>query len=350
MKKIVIDGKYLTEKITGIQRYAIEITSELDKICGDLDIEILIPKSLKNIPEYKNIKVIKYGNLNGLLWQQICLPFYLFKKKALCLSFCNIIPVLKPNGYATIHDISYAVNPEYFINRHAKLSRYWHMLNYWIICKFNRHIFTVSEFSKSEIIKRYKIKENKITITYNAWQHFVREPVDDSLINKFQQLKKGEYFFAMSSIAKNKNFKWIVETAKRNPYCTFAIAGYFDLKRFGENLNLGGIKNIHFLGYVSDEEAKVLMKNCKAFLFPTLYEGFGIPPLEAISLGAKAVVSDIPCLREVYGDSVWYIEPYDYDVDLNKIIKEEVKLSDKTLNKYSWEKSSIKYFENIKKV
>lgn len=346
LKKIVIDGKFLTEKLTGIQRFAVEITAELDKmVCVGDEIELLVPESLKNIPEYKNIKIVRYGKLNGLLWQQLCLPFYLYRKRAVCLSFCNIIPVLKPGGFSVIHDISYAVNPDFFTNTHSRLSRYWHMLNYRAACKFNSHIFTVSSFSKSEIIKRYRIKDNKITVAYNAWQHFVREPVDDGLMENFPQLKSKEYFFSMSSIARNKNFNWIVEAAKKNPDYTFAVAGYFNAKKYGEDYNLNNTENIYFLGYVNDGEAKALMKNCKAFLFPTLYEGFGIPPLEAMSVGARAVVSDIPCLREVYEDSVWYINPYSYETDLYRLLEKETAPSKQTLSKYSWQKSASEIYK-----
>ena len=67
---------------------------------------------------------------------------------------------------------------------------------------------------------------------------------------------------------------------------------------------------MRYLGYVTDGEAKALMANCRAFLFPTLYEGFGIPPLEAIACGApRVIVSDTPCMREIYGPHAAYLDP-----------------------------------------
>ena len=87
------------------------------------------------------------------------------------------------------------------------------------------------------------------------------------------------------------------------------------------------------LGYVSDEEAKTLMRDCKAFLFPSIYEGFGIPPLEAMSAGCKRIiVSDTEVMHEIFGDSVEYIN----------IKKEEITFSENdVLSTYSWEKSAL---------
>lgn len=95
------------------------------------------------------------------------------------------------------------------------------------------------------------------------------------------------------------------------------------------------------LGFVSDEEAKTLMRDCRAFLFPTFYEGFGIPPLEAISAGAKqVVVSDTQVMHEIFGDGVIYVDPSNYNIELSDFpeISETRILS--LLKKYSWKKSA----------
>lgn len=93
------------------------------------------------------------------------------------------------------------------------------------------------------------------------------------------------------------------------------------------------------LGYVSDEEAKTMMRDCKAFLFPTFYEGFGIPPLEAMSAGAKNIyVSDTAVMHEIFEDSVQYINPTKYNFVLKK---DKIINSEDILAKYSWKKSAI---------
>jgi glycosyltransferase involved in cell wall biosynthesis len=100
-------------------------------------------------------------------------------------------------------------------------------------------------------------------------------------------------------------------------------------------------ENVHLLGFISDEDACALIKNCRAFLFPSLYEGFGLPPLEALALGAQVISSNTTSLPEVLGDAVHYVDPYDFDVEITGLLKETVGQAQDTLNKYSWNRSSI---------
>lgn len=95
------------------------------------------------------------------------------------------------------------------------------------------------------------------------------------------------------------------------------------------------------IGYVKDEEAKTLMRDCEAFLFPVFYEGFGIPPMEALSAGAKEIiVSDIEVMHEVYENRAIYIDPYNYEYDFSELIKNKKERGNNPLAKYSWECSA----------
>lgn len=178
----------------------------------------------------------------------------------------------------------------------------------------------------------------------NAWQHFERTGFDENTLTKYG-LEKEKYYFSMSSFEPNKNFKWVAETAKRNPDIKFAVSGAINEKVFADGLGFERPENMLLLGYVSDAEAKMLMRDCAGFLFPTYYEGFGIPPLEALSAGAKRiVVADIPVMHEVFEDEVYYIDPDKYDYDLSQV--PECK-SDKALYEYSWEKSARKLYDEV---
>ena len=104
---------------------------------------------------------------------------------------------------------------------------------------------------------------------------------------------------------------------------------------------------LFYLGFVSDEEMKTLMANCKAFIHPALYEGFGITPMEAMSVGAELIISNAACLPEIYGKSSHYIDPHNSDVDLDKLLSEPVESADKVLNNYSWEKFAKKFYNEL---
>jgi len=339
MRKFAINGSFLLERTTGIQRYALELVCALDKLeIKDIKIELIVSQKILNIPRLQNIKIVKYGNIKkAILWEQINFAFYCITQKAIPINLCNITPLLKPCGISCIHDVSYKANSEYFSNWYGFLSRIWHRINYWFICKFSKKIVTISEFSKNEIIKYYKVKTKKISIIPNAWQHIIQKSCQS--LNS-ENLGSDNYFFAMSSVAKNKNFKWILEIAKKNSEQKFKIAGNFNPTRFGVDIDFSKLKNVEFLGYVNDEQAKSLMQNTRAFLFPSFYEGFGLPPLEALALGTRIIVSNIPVLREVYGDSAHYIDPYDYDIDLGDILREPTAPANEVLDRFSWEKSA----------
>ena len=125
------------------------------------------------------------------------------------------------------------------------------------------------------------------------------------------------------------------------------IAGGGSLAEEAGRLGLADLPNVVYLGYVSDGEAKSLMENCKAFLFPTLYEGFGIPPLEAIACGApRVMVSNTPCMREIYGSHADYI-----DLSTNHGSVDHVtpgRDAAAVLQKYSWEGSARRMLEVLR--
>lgn len=336
MGTYVIDGLFLTQKITGIQRYAYEITMELDNRVPPNTLEILVPEYLKTVPNLKNIKVIRHGKERGVLWQQINYANYARKNKLKCICFTNVLPLLYAHGIITIHDVSYKANPQFFKSKRDRLSALWHRLNYWRAAHSDMKVVTVSQFSKSEIMKYYGIPPQRITVIYNAWQHMKRIENASDTFQRYPELVKGSYYFSMSTLAANKNFKWILYAAKNNPDKQFAIAGGGKLKGAAEAEGFAELPNVSFLGYVTDEDAKTLMENCKAFLFPTLYEGFGIPPLEAIASRApRIIVSDTPCMHEIYGNYATYIDPLDYGNIQLPNSKTELCV-DNLLDKYSW--------------
>ena len=168
-------------------------------------------------------------------------------------------------------------------------------------------------------------------------------------IDKMPGVKKGEYFYALGSLAKHKNFKWIREVARRSPDKTFVVAGGKDLRAFGDDAEAKDTHNVFYPGYVSDAENAALMKHCKLFLHPAVFEGFGIPPLEALALGAPVALANATCLPELYGDTARYFDPYDYDVDLDALAAQPVAAPDEVLKKYSWDKTAEFWLHEMEK-
>jgi len=337
MKNYIVNGKYLAERMQGIVRYSREIMDELDKILEDeISVTLVVPPNAKEIPAYKKIKVDIYGKHTGIAWEQFDLGKYVRRHKdATLINLCNIAPFGVKPGITVVHDIMYKVNRDHYKKIRNRLSRLWHEIQYQYIFKHERLIITVSNFSKSEIEKYYPETVGKIRVVPDGWEHVLRIKPDEGWQKKYTFLKPGEFYFSLATLSKNKNGKWIMKVAEKNPQSVFAMGGKIYETEYDSIPS-----NVYLLGFISDEEACALMKNCKAFLFPSVYEGFGIPPLEALALGAEVISSNTTSLPEVLGSSVHYIDPYNYDVDLDTIIRSKISYKKEPLQKYGWDKSA----------
>lgn len=343
MKTIVINGDFYDLNVTGVQRYATEIIRQLDVIYdkSKINMELLIPSDLKKIPLLKNIKIVRYKKKKRLLWQQIHLMNYCKKKKAYCLCLCSNAPFFySKNTIEVVHDAATIVHPEFYSKKYIIMNKFllWSRIN-----KFKK-IITVSQFSKNEIAKYCKINKETIVVAPNAWQH-MNNICEESVFDKYPQINKENYYYTLSSLSPNKNFKWILNVAKNNPKSQFVISG-MKIDLFSDEQIDKKPSNVFFTGYLSDGEMKTLLHNARAFLFPTLYEGFGIPPLEALTLKRKIVVSDTECMHEIYEDSAIYINPYKYDYNIKDLLKKNLN-AENVLNKYSWFKSAQIIYEEL---
>jgi len=203
-------------------------------------------------------------------------------------------------------------------------------------------MLTVSENSKRELLDLYRISDKKTFVIYNGWQHMLSINEDSGIFKKLGIARDEEYYYSLGSILEHKNFAWIINAAKQNPDKKFVVTGSASLNTAYKQMGLDDCDNVLFTGYLSDGEIKSLMTHCRAFIHPSFYEGFGIPPLEALSLGARIVVANASCLPEIFGNSACYLNPYQTaGISIEAILNQKYDLAEKTLMKYSWEKSAL---------
>lgn len=342
--KYVFNGFLFSQRPTGVMRYAKEILLGIDKVCQKNEFELIIPIYADNIPDLKNIKIKRYGKTRGNLWEQIDFYRYLKKNNVQSVNFNNTMPLFRP-GIIVIHDISYKIHPEFADSLHGKISNIYHRFVFRIAAMSNVKIVTVTYFSKMQIIDEYHVNPSRVSVIGNAWQHFEKIEINNNILKDYQ-LKEKEYYFSLGSLSKMKNTSWFIEVAKKNPTSIFVLAG---TKPDNVNFEIEKLNNLILVGFITDEQVKALIKNCKAFIYPSIYDGFGIPPLEALSQGANVICSYAACLPEVYGSSVHYIDPYDTNIDLEKVLSESIDIPERVLKKYSWEKSANKFYNLLKK-
>lgn len=351
--KYIIDGSFLYGQVLGVQRYARQITAQLDRMIKDkpYEVEIAVPEidsegTSAQINSYKtnyeNIKIVILKGRAGRKWEQLTFQHYVNKQKAKPVYLCNEVSLFMKNGIVTVHDIAFKTHPGFFTEPGDWHEILFRRLMYLKAFKKADAILTVSQFSKQEIIDNYRLKNPDIVVAGNGWQHFNIENVDESIFDRYAtRIKRGRYYFYLASLAPNKNLRWILENAKKYPDTTYVIAGRF----LGDRSGIEKLPNIVLVGYAKDAEARALMKYCRAFVFPSTYEGFGIPPMEALCMGARIILGDIPVLHEIYDGAALYINCQKPEVNLEELldssnVDKEKEAADKVLSLYSWEKSA----------
>lgn len=341
-KRFIISGIGLcSNEITGMTRYLYEIITRLDKLIdnyNNLNIEICYPKEFEiNLPNLNNIELIPLQKGNKKWFQVI--RKYANKNNAIFVGMCNDLAI-KKDSIICLHDIRSILNTEY-----DPLKQKMKEMLISIMAKLlAKNIVTVSETSKDQIRNRLSIKPEKIKVISPGWEHMTGIEYDDNIFLRYPQIFKGEYFYSLGSIATHKNYKWILEVAKREKENIFVIGGGEHLKKWSQQYN-DNLDNVIFVGYITDGEHKSLLRSCKAFIHPSKFEGFGLPPMEALSENCKIIVSNTTALPEVYGESAYYINPNIYDVKLLELLGQKVEHRETVLKKYSWDTSAEKWLE-----
>ena len=355
MKAIAINGATLFESgMVGIKRNTLELLKQLDDIVEKGEIYILVPRNTKT-EYYKNIEIVELPNsirsAKNKYLRRLHLMKWLYRDVRKGASTVNAVAVDTllqfPLGCEAImiYDCIPELFPECFSDRKGRLFRMKLGAKQKRAIKRAKLIMTDSYSALNDISRVYNVQKEKMKVIPCAWDHFLRIKEDESILNDLT-IKRGEYFFSLGHSMQHKNLKWVFEAAKQNPDEMFVVSGEPDPYLKGKELS-----NLVFSGKLNDGQMKACMKNCKAFILPSLYEGFGIPPMEAMSVGADCIVSNTGSLPEVYKKSVWFIDPYDYtNIDLKEIMQAEKEPNEVILSEYRWEKSARAFLNEVKEL
>lgn len=317
MSHLYINGRFLSGPLTGVQRYGRELLRELDAILAGLKdsihAEVLVPTGSKNLPQYRAIPIRRVGFLNGHAWEQLELPFYC--RGHVLFTPSSAAPLLHSRNVVTIHDAAVFSAP----NGYSLPYRIWYRILGRVLCRSAIKILTVSEFSKQELLRWCCRDDSKIAIIYEGREHAHAVEADSSILGRFS-LTSGRYVFAAGSNNPNKNFRILAQVLPhlRDLGYDVAVAGNHDDRVFrSAAAKTSAVKE---LGSVTDAELRALYENAACFVFPSLYEGFGLPPLEALSLGCPVVVSDRASMPEVFGGLAQLCNPNDPEDIAKQII------------------------------
>lgn len=310
--RLYINGRFLAQPQTGTQRYAVELLKALDELidCGQVDLAdaalvILAPPEKLTPLALNHILIRVAGRLKGNLWEQTCLPW--FARTGLLFSPCNIGPILHGYQAVTIHDASVFASPESY----SRAFRWKYTTTFKVLSKTAKHVFTDSIFSRDELIRVTGMSPEKIQVVPLGREHILEIQTDTSIFDK-HHIGSKPYILAVSSYSPHKNFSRLVEAVGQlghGNYDVVIVGGTFSKVFQTQDFVLPPF--VKRLGYINDSELRALYERAACFVYPSYYEGFGLPPLEAMTLGCPVAVSKAASLPEVCGDAVDYFDPFD---------------------------------------
>ena len=251
--------------------------------------------------------------------EQICIPLAVRRERLdLFHAPHYVLPALTTTrSVVTIHDCIHLMFPEYLRRR---LGHAYAHASLWTAAHKSDRIFTVSEQSKRDILKFFKVPPDKIVVTPNAIDdRFSVAPSEEYAVQIRERYQLSHaYLLYVGNIKPHKNLERLIEAfhlvrAQGRPELELLIIGdeiskMQSLRRAVHKYQLH--RYVRFLGFVPDKTLAVLYRLASVFVFPSLYEGFGLPPLEAMASGTPVVTSNVSSLPEVVGDAAVLVDPY----------------------------------------
>jgi glycosyltransferase involved in cell wall biosynthesis len=310
VRTVYINGRFLCQDVTGVQRVALELVSALDGLLATEDavrnaisFVLLAPQRIAHPVRTRHIRFEQVGALSGHCWEQVDLLRH--SRNGLLLSFGNTGPLLHDHHIVAIHDASVFAHPEAY----SLLFRLWYRFLLKRLGAGCAAVLTPSAFSRKELSRCCRIRDSRIrTIPWGA-DHILRNASDSGTLVK-HGLEGKRFILAVGAANPNKNVRGIAEASRlfADIDAEVVVAGGTDRRVFPAP-GKDGAGNVRHIGHVNDRELRALYEHALCLVFPSFYEGFGFPPVEAMACGCPVIVSDRSSLPEVCGEAALYCDP-----------------------------------------
>ncbi|MEI5998543.1 glycosyltransferase family 4 protein [Paraburkholderia bengalensis] len=309
---LLINGRFLGRRATGVDRFAFETIRALDQLIdlrdpliAGLQVEIIVPESLAAMSNpFRHVALRASGKGGGLRWEQLALPQA--ARGRLLLNLCNSGPMMYHRQVTVLHDAAPTRVPDSYSRSFVA----WYRLMAPRLGRVSQRVITVSEFSRRELCDAYRIPAGKIGVVSESGEHMLRVQEDEGTVAP--TLNGRPFVLAVGSLNRHKNFRLVAEAARLIDDAQFdiVVVGGGDARVYGAGKDALPAFVKH-LGYVSDGELAALYRRAACFVYPSRYEGFGLPPVEALALSCPVIASRLPAVQEACGDAVLYTSPDD---------------------------------------
>jgi glycosyltransferase involved in cell wall biosynthesis len=296
-ENLYINGKFLCQPFSGVQRFATEITSALARIYPD-QIVVLGPHGSQF--DGAHVKII--GRRGGQPWEQLELPAQ--TEGGVLINLGNMAPLRLRSQVVVIHDAGVYATPEAY----SWKFRLWYKLAHQWFVRGGATVATVSEFARSELQRCLGAEPDGISVISEGADHMGKIAADERVLSR---VPPGRFVLAVGNLAAHKNLSALSilagKLAERG--VNLVVTGSLSWHGFRQVKPQGLPQPACYVGRVSDGELKALYEHAVCLVFPSRYEGFGLPAIEAMACGCPVVASDIPSLRETCGEAALYFDP-----------------------------------------
>ncbi len=307
---VYVNARFLTQPQSGVQRYSGELVSALDRLLrADSGLAAALgpvvalhPSGAAAAPDWRCIRVQALKGARGHAWEQG--PLWRASRNGVLLSPANSGPVLHRRQVLALHDANLWDIPEAFSRRY----RVFHRVLRPLLARRAAALVTVSRFSARALAARTGVAADRFTIIPNAAAHVLSIPADAQALARFG-LRAKSYLLTVGNQSANKNIGRLAQAHARagSMALPLVVAGADIPALSGGGAPPSG--RVRHLGRVTEPELKALYEGAAGFVYPSLYEGFGIPPLEAMQLGIPVLAAQRTALPEVLGDAPLWFDP-----------------------------------------
>ena len=354
--RIGLDGIPLASTKTGIGHYTLELSRALARIDPEDEFELISPYRFSSSFEQNppNLRAVEAARRR--FWWFVGLPLYLRRHPLSLFHGTNYeIPMWsKCPTVLTIHDLSLLVHPETHEPHVVRRARY----RLPLMARSATKIITATEFMKREVSEHFKIDPARIAVTpYAQRQNF--HPLSRGETEQMRARFEIEDVFVLfvGTIEPRKNlitllraFAEVIRTTELRPQLVIAGKKGWLMDEMSNYINSEDLSaRIKFTGYITDEDLGALYSSCTVCVYPSLYEGFGLPPLEAMACGAPVIASNVPSLFESTGKAALLVPPTDVQ-QLSQAIAEMIRNPEKRAyfskagleraSQFSWERTA----------
>lgn len=305
---VVFNGRFLAQVQTGVQRYAAETLKALDALLHEqpacraaLSCRLAVPPGAGELP-LRHIPRVEVRGGSGHAWEQAALAWH--ARGEYLVNFNYSAPLLKRRQLVTVHDATVRAMPQAF----QPAYRMVHNTLVSVLGRTANDLMTVSEFSRRELASRFGLTRQDILVGHEGGEHAVL-PADDRAVLARHGLDSGGFILGVGSLKLNKNFALIGQAMQALPDYPLpvAVAGARDASIF-QGAPVGSDR-FRFLGFVPDDDLAALYRHAAWFVFPSWYEGFGLPAVEAMANGCPVLAARAGSIPEVCGDAALYFDP-----------------------------------------